>query len=160
LDGYDNKTLIYWAERNGVPATGSSQSTFDAWRAAAMARTDEVMARWSPRKVIVLTPVNRADEPSTGTGSDCYAAIVQYGKDLLTKYPGPTIDIRKELIVRGLSLAGLTPSSDDLTDISNDVCPRSLRFFNGTTYDVLHHSDTGKLVDAMIVQERLTLKQI
>jgi hypothetical protein len=62
-----------------------------------------------------------------GTGTGAYTNITTINSYLAATYLGHYLDVREYLVQSGLSAAGITPSAQDLTDISNDVPPSDLR---------------------------------
>jgi hypothetical protein len=66
---------------------------------------------------------------------------------------GLFLDIRRYLIDYGLAIAGITPTSQDTTDIANDVIPTSL-----LSPDLLHFNNAGYLVIASVIAQIITWK--
>lgn len=62
-------------------------------------------------------------------------------------YPNNYIDIQHELVTRGMSLAGLTPSSEDNQNIAQGFIPMSLM------QDATHMNAKGREVIAKIIHE-------
>ena len=80
------------------------------------------------------------------SGSANYNTVAQLNTDLSNLYPANYIDIRSYLINHGLADAGITPTAQDLIDITNDVVPSSLRI------DTVHLTSKGyQLVSQKII---------
>lgn len=103
------------------------------------------------RKFLVVGIMNSTTEIS-GTGS--WTAITALNNALKREFGFRFIDMRRKLIDNGLAMAGLTPTSQDTTDIANDTIPTQLR----ATGDPLHLNEIAKDVQAQIVYARM--KQI
>jgi hypothetical protein len=86
-------------------------------------------------------------------GTQSYAAILALNAALKKEYGSWFVDMRRKLIDDGMSMAGLTPTSQDLADIANDTIPTSLRIAG----DPLHLNATAKNVQAQVVYDRLKL---
>lgn len=90
------------------------------------------------KQQIVIGITNTADEPR---GSANYDAILRVNSELAAAYPGRYFDAMRYLIDHGLSDAGITPTAQDLTDISKDIIPSSLRIdnthFNAVGYQLI-----------------------
>ena len=68
-------------------------------------------------------------------------------------YGSHYLNVREYLVTNGLSQASITPSAQDLTDISNDTPPTDLR------YDWLHPNAAGYTVIAKYVNQNISLLQ-
>lgn len=68
--------------------------------------------------------------PTTGSDLSARARTIRISLALQKKYPTKFYDIRRFIIDKGLALCGLSPTSQDLTDIANDTVPTSLRVDN------------------------------
>jgi len=82
-----------------------------------------------PKRFIVMGVLNGNYAAETINGSN-WLAIVSLNQQLQAAYPANFFDARRYLIDRGLADAGITPTTQDLTDIANDLVPTSLRFDN------------------------------
>lgn len=126
---------IMWGGRNNPV---SSQIITDANR---------IISSITPNKnYIVLSVLNSSAEPS---GSSAYNNIIAINNALLAEYGERYFDIRAWLIALGLSSAGVTPTSQDLTDIANDVPPDSLR------RDTIHPNVEGCLAISNALKQEL-----
>ena len=74
---------------------------------------------------IVMSVLNSSNEPS---GNATYTAKTGLNSYLASTYGSHYLDIRTYLVQQAIYDAGLTPTAQDLTDISNDVIPTQLRF--------------------------------
>jgi lysophospholipase L1-like esterase len=109
-----NWTTIIWAGFNDY--TNPSQVEANI---ASM-----VASLGSNQHYLVLAVLTGSNELS---GSDGYNDVVAINGVLATTYPSHFFDIREYLVQHGLSDAGITPMTQDLTDIANDTVPSSLR---------------------------------
>jgi len=75
----------------------------------------------------VVMPVINGEFASEYAGASGYLQIFGLEQDLAAAYPGNFLNIRRLLIDRGLSDAGITPTSQDNTDLGHDIVPASLR---------------------------------
>lgn len=96
---------------------------------------------------LVLSVLNSSGEIS---GSSNYNQVAALNTALSTAYGGRYIDIRAYLIQHGLSDAGITPTSQDVLDIANDVIPTSLRV------DSTHLTQAGYVVVAQQVASKIS----
>src|ERR1035437_2659914 len=133
-------TVIIWAGRNNYSATTTVEADI-----ATM-----VASLGSNRHYLIMSVMNGsygANEQIGGTGYNQIQSINTY---LAATYPGHYIDIREYIIQYGLIDAGITPTSQDLTDITNDVPPTSLR------YDSVHLNAAGYTIVARQVANFIT----
>lgn len=131
---------IFWLGRNDFTEPDQvKQSVADC-----VARLDS-----GAKRFLVLGVLN-GDGPSERTGNANYGTIVGLNNDLAVAYPGAFVDIRRRLISEGLRRAGITATAQDLTDLSNDTVPTSLRT------DGIHLNAQGYTVLAEILKEEIT----
>lgn len=129
--------LIVWAGRNNATQTARVLSDIatmlDHQRAAV------------PRS-FVLGILNGAGE---GVGTGVYNAIVSGAASMKQLYGRRFIDVRRYLIDYGLADAGITPTTQDTTDINADIVPTSLRS------DAIHLNAAGYTLVGRFVFDRL-----
>lgn len=122
---YENAPQVLWYGRNNT----GSPATIKADIAASIAFLKPYTKRF------IILGVTNANTPTEYSGQAAYNNIVQLNTDLATLYGARFIDIRRYMIDHGLADAGITPTSQDLLDISRDVPPTSLMVdylhFNG-----------------------------
>ena len=114
-------TPILWAGTNDVIYGGTSANLTANINAATAYLTPYI------KRAIVIGPLNRSDQPS---GSSAYTLISQMETALAANASTNHyvfFNARRYLIDNGLADAGITPTSQDLTDISQDIPPSSLR---------------------------------
>lgn len=137
---HENDTMIIWAGRNnsGSPAVVLSDI---------LAMID----RLKPlnKRVLVLSVCNGLNE---GTGTGAYNNIAAVNKELARHFGDQFIDVRRYLIDFGLAEAGITPTSQDTTDVAADTVPASLR------YDSVHLIAAGYTVIANLIARVLRAK--
>jgi len=140
---------IIWAGRNSMQTDISASNPGNS--AAAKAVAAMVANIKSHVKRFIIFPVtNGLDE---GVGSSIYPSIRAHEDYLAATYPDNFLNIRRVLIDRGLEMAGITPTAQDITDRNNDTIPASLRT------DYIHHTSAAyKLVIAPAVVEFLNEK--
>jgi lysophospholipase L1-like esterase len=111
--------LVIWAGRNNL-----TDPTAVLRDVAAMA------ARTITGKFLVLSVLNAGLSAAEVRNAANWVNIKQINDGLAAAYGQRYIDIRRYLIDNGLTDAGITPTAQDTTDISNDVVPASLRSDN------------------------------
>lgn len=102
------------------------------------------------KRVLVATPRCHQDD----AGSSAYEAVITIGRLLKAIFGEDCVDMRSFLINDALGVLGMTPTAQDLTDISNDVTPTSL------TADGLHSNDDGHRAEAWLFERILTARSI
>ncbi|MGE5501240.1 MAG: SGNH/GDSL hydrolase family protein [Ignavibacteriales bacterium] len=138
---HNNWLTIIEAGRNDILTSG--QATVTANIAAMVAHLQAVNKRY-----LVVSIFNTSGEPS---GSAAYNTITACNAALAATYGSSYLDVRGWMIANGLAAAGLTATTQDNTDIANDVVPTSLRI----TSDTLHHNDYGTTAFAACVQNAI-----
>jgi len=98
---------------------------------------------------LIVGVTNGSTEAS---GSAGYNNVVALNRALAEIYGDRFIDIRGYLINRGLADAGLTPTSQDNTDLASDIVPTSLRS------DTLHLNAVANPLIKNLVVNRLNYK--
>jgi lysophospholipase L1-like esterase len=131
--------IVIWSGRNNYTAT--SQVLTDI---------ASMIAAIAPSSQFLILSVINGDNGSEYAGSPNYAAIAELNSDLQAAYPDNFLDIRKLLVTDGLSFEDVTPTSQDLLDITDDIPPASLRA------DTLHLNAKG--YDFVANQVHLWLK--
>lgn len=137
----DEYLRVLWVGRNNYPkatALDPIAAQVDAYRL-------------SRQSFLLLSVCNTTDET---VGSPGHTEVLALNEELLAYAPREYVDVRGRLIREGLSLAGLTPTPDDVTDIANDCIPRQL------LSDGLHTNLAGRLAIAQIVQDELTTRSL
>jgi hypothetical protein len=109
---YAWRRAVIWVGRNNYPRTGVP------------ADVAEIVAANKTGKYLVMSVLNMASEPS---GSPAYNDIAACNAVFAATYGARYLDVRAYLIAHGLTDAGITPTTQDLADIGNDVVPTSLR---------------------------------
>lgn len=105
---------------------------------------DGMVAKINHDKFLILGETySIGSDYAEGTGNRNKVDTVN--SDLLTKYPDNFIDIQAELIDKGLTLEGITPTSADTENISNGFIPDSLMF------DSVHPNQYGREAIAKII---------
>lgn len=136
------KTAIFWVGRNNQFWNKPEPIFRDI---AAMINYLNV----SLKRSIVISLCNTAAEPK---GSSMYNAMLDINSRLAQTYGDKFIDIRAYLISKGLSDAGIAPTTQDVTDISKDVIPASLRS------DDTHLNATGYMLVGKYIAKQLKNK--
>jgi lysophospholipase L1-like esterase len=129
-------TVILWEGRNNSGSVSQVESDIAA-----------SVAALPSNRYLILSVENGASE---GTGTGTYTNITTINSYLAATYPGHYLDTREYLVQHGLTDAGITPTSQDTTDISNDIPPTSLRADN------IHLNDAGYKVVAAQVAKWIT----
>jgi hypothetical protein len=132
-----NDIQILWYGRNNHTATARVLSDIEA--------SVQYLTPAAPR-FLVLAVCNGLNE---GTGTATHTSITGLNAQLLAKYGRRFVDIRSYLIKYGLADAGITPTSQDTTDMAADTIPASLRV------DSVHFTAAGYTVVGNLVAKRL-----
>lgn len=111
--------VVIWAGRNNYTDPVTVKADIAA-----------MVASLGHTRYLVMGVINGNYPPGENVGGSGYNTIVGLNADLATLYGTRFIDIRSYLISSGLADAGITPTSQDLTDIANDIVPLSLRADN------------------------------
>lgn len=119
-----NDVWIIWIGQNGPSETRAHTD------AAAMIQHMQALEK---RFLVIPKP--------TSTDADDSAWFELYGRRVVMA--------RKYLVDYGLEDAGITPTAQDLTDISNGVVPTSLR------YDAVHWTADGYTILANLIHKRM-----
>lgn len=80
-------------------------------------------ARAKNRRIVVVGILNGRDE---GIGTENYTKIVSCNSKLAALYPNEFFDVRRPFIDNGLTLAGITPTTQDTAAIALDKPPPSI----------------------------------
>lgn len=134
---YGDLTHIFWAGTNNI--TEEEQILGDI---ATM--VEHITAL--DRRYLVLGPLNREAETA---GTPNHGHVVAIEAALQRSHGRRFVGVRRWLIDYGLTAAGLTPTTQDLADIANDVIPSQLRTDN------VHLNATGYGLVAELVATRL-----
>ena len=106
--------------------------------------TDLMVRHLATNRYIVIGPTNTLGEPS---GTANHDTIVQLATWLKARHGTKFLDIRRAMIDYGLVVMGLTPTTQDLADITNDTIPTQLHLVltagPPATYDTIHFSPAG-----------------
>ena len=130
--------LVLWCGRNNV----SDLATVRDLIGLAIERGIETQVR----RYLIVGVTNGTTE---GVGTSNHTAIVKHNSLLKARYGQFFLDIRRGLIDRGLTLAGLTPTAGDVTDIAADRIPGQLMA------DSLHMNSLGYLAVSELIAEKL-----
>lgn len=133
----EKRTVVLWLGRNNASATDTIISD-------ALAVIDRLTPT-APR-VLVLSIINGNGET---TGSGAWSNITATNTKLSRIFGGNYIDVRRYLIDYGLAEAGITPTSQDTTDVAGDTVPASLR------YDGIHLNAAGYTVVGNLIAKAL-----
>ncbi|NKR24029.1 hypothetical protein GS479_01335 [Rhodococcus hoagii] len=102
--------------------------------------------RTQVKKYLIWGVINGTDEPR---GHARHTAITAYNTALAADHGERFYDVRRDFIDRGLTLAGIAPTSQDTTNIGNDCPPPSLMA------DAIHPNAAGYKVLATLIAEKL-----
>ncbi|MFG1206995.1 SGNH/GDSL hydrolase family protein [Xanthobacter flavus] len=136
---FESDTAIIWAGRNNAVA--------NTVRNDVIAMVD----RLKPlnKRVLVVSVCNGSGETS---GTSAYRNIAAVNAELARYFGDQFVDVRRYLIDFGLAEAGITPTSQDTSDIAGDTIPVSLR------YDGVHLLGPGYTVEANLLNRVLRAK--
>lgn len=130
---------IIWAGANDID-NGDEAATI-AYIGAMVER-----ARANGQAFVVMSVLNPA---YGGDGTAKHQFVIDVNAALAARYGSAFLDVRRYLIDRGLTAAGISPTSGDTTAIADDRIPPSLMF------DDIHLNDTGRGVVAKFVGQFL-----
>jgi len=110
---------VFWAGRNDNWATPDTTLA----NIASMVATVRAAGH---SRFLVMSILN-GSSANEAMGQSRYVQLRAINDALAAAYPSNFFDMRRYLIDSGLAAAGITPTSQDLTDIANDIVPASLR---------------------------------
>jgi len=135
---YSSRGIIFRAGRNN-PDTDVATIVRDY-----KAVREWVYATQARPRFLALPLYNPSDAPVGSAIYNSYKAI----NEAIEKECGPDYyDLRRWLIKNGLSAAGITPTSQDTTDIAADIVPISLRYNGGA--DTTHLTVAARTVEGV-----------
>jgi len=130
--GYTGKVVVIFVGQNGSTFTGLTDYN------ARIAIIDSMIAHIGHNRYVIL---GLSTGTNTSREADDNAMLAKYGNKFL-----PT---RKMLVEQGMTIAGLTPTSQDQTDITAGTVPTSLRS------DSVHLNASGYTALGKIVAEKI-----
>lgn len=130
--------LILWAGRNNAGTLPVVRDLIGL----AIARGIETQVK----RYLIIGVTNGTNE---GKANATYAKIVEHNRLLKARYGKFFYDIRRDLIDRGLSIAGITATTADLASIADDRIPGSLMA------DTLHPNAAGYAVVGQLIAEKV-----
>ena len=89
------------------------------------------------QKQFLVLSVCNGNRQTEGIGSDVYNNIISLNNQLYSTFGNNYVDLRKYMVEQAIYDAKITPTNDDLNDISSDCIPTSLR------YDHIHFNEIG-----------------
>lgn len=112
-------TAIIWSGRNNGLST----------RSAVVATRDDILSmavKLTPldKRFLVMSVLNGAGE-TTGTGA--FNQFAAFNAELQATFGDRFVDVRSYLVNFGLADAGITPTTQDNTDVAGNTVPASLR---------------------------------
>ncbi|UXM92576.1 hypothetical protein [Paenarthrobacter sp. JL.01a] len=129
---YQDSWPIIWTGRNDIGA-----GVFRVPKADIIADMKKMLG-WSrqPARALVLSVLPRADQDTAGTAAR--AILDELNDALRTEFPGAWWDVAAFLRTdTAFTIAGVTKTAQDITDISNGLTPTSFRS------DIVHLNATG-----------------
>lgn len=126
--GYTGKVVIIFVGQNGATFTGLTDYN------ARMAIIDSMVGHIGHNRYVIL---GLSTGTNTSREADDNAMLARYGNKFF-----PT---RKMLVEQGLTIAGLTPTTQDQTDIAAGTVPTSLRS-DGVHLNASGYTALGKMV--------------
>lgn len=139
-----NHIVVFMAGKNDLSFNASSTENV-------LSSYNNVASSHNSKKFILLGVTNSANE-SYLPGTTLRATVETINNTLAVDYPNNFIDIQAELIARGLTLEGITPTSQDIENINNGFIPNSLMA------DPVHLNEYGREAVAKILNEWLLEK--
>lgn len=131
---YTGKVVIIWVGQNG--STFGIETGVDA----RMTIIDSMIAHIPHKRYVVIGMSSGND--STRDDDDA-AMLAHYGNQFLP--------IRKLMVRDGLTIAGITATEQDTTDIGNGKVPTSLRLAT----DNLHYNNSGNTVAGKLLADKI-----
>jgi len=117
----------YWPRATVICSGRNNYSARTTVRDDILAMVDSMIARVPSLLVLSVINGNYAAERQGGAQ---YDQIIALNETLAATFGSHYLDWRRYVIDFGLSEAGITPTSQDLTDIADDIVPASLRADN------------------------------
>lgn len=142
MSNYKNGILVIWAGTNNKPYINNTPTSEKNEVFNVIKRIKNMINFSNATKYIVV-----------GMTSKSYMSqIVDINKLMSNEFGSNFLDLRTNILTDGLQLAGLTPTSQDATDISNGEIPVSLRS------DEVHFNDKGyELIGNYVYEHGKTL---
>lgn len=125
--------VIIWVGQNGAKVGNDTSIS------ARMAIIDSMIAHIQHKRYVVL---GLSSGTESGRAAEDSAMLAKYGNKFF-----PT---RKMLVEQGMTIAGLTPTTQDQTDIAAGTVPTSLRS-DGVHLNASGYTALGKMIAAKIV---------
>lgn len=145
----DNQALVRDAIL--IVCTGTNSRADPVGNLAAWKAIDNMMRAYF-KSAFFVAPRNQSNET---TGSANHTAILK-GERLGRQFFGPRwLDLRRYLIDDALSIAGLTPTSQDIADSANDVIPNTFRSDSLHTFTV-----AGQAAEASFILSSLRARSV
>lgn len=142
----DSRVIIAWLGRNNY--TDTTQLFADV---------ESVFRRFGEQRLVLMSVLNGdyPNERASATSPTGYNAIRLIENTLGEKYPRHFLNIRRKMIDLGLGMLGITPTSQDLTDIADDTVPQSLRGDNVHPTTACYQQVIAPLVNAHLIERGL-----
>lgn len=127
-DGLRSRIQVFWV--------GYNNGVLDNWEPATvlddLAEMIDAIVPYRKR-FLVMSVINGS---GSGIGTTNYNRIIALNTALASAYPNNYLDIRADIIANGLSFNSISPTTQDLADIAQDVPPNSLRidFLHGNAF--------------------------
>lgn len=141
-----NHVVLIWVGKNDQTSAG------DPWyKKGVLSNIKGMVDTIKHDKYIILGDTNDTSDAQK-IGTNWYTRIIGLNAELEMRYPNNFIDIRKKLILDGLTDAEITPTADDLAWIENGCIPTSLMA------DDTHPNDVCKKLIARYVYQFMQSK--
>lgn len=134
-----NHCLVFMAGKNDL--------SFNAAGTENVLASYEAAAEYQNSVKYVLLGVTNSVSENYLPGTTLRTSVETINTQLAAKYPNNFIDVQAELISRGLTLEGITPTAQDQQNISNGFIPDSLMA------DTVHINEYGREAIAKILNE-------
>lgn len=139
---YKDRVLVIWPGRNNLYAQSGDLRNV-------IRDVDTIVGSLTPyrHRCVVLADLTTVAETS---GTTNYNLIVASNADRAVRYGAWYYDVRRDFIDQGLTLAGITPTSGDLSAIAADTVPPSLMNVAGDHPNAAGYTVAGTLIAQFI----------
>lgn len=143
INDYFDATAIIWTGTNSLRDPTQTKADIAG-----------IVAQLRHERFVVIPPINRDSGASMYVGGTDWVFMHDLENELAALYPRNFLNIRRMLIDRGLTDAGMTADAQDTTNIANDVIPYNLRL----AADTVHPNQTGHNQVAQYIYDFITPK--
>lgn len=144
--------VVAWFGKNDIGSAG------DATISGVLGNYKAIADYLGHDKFLFLGETYSMDKTTYAEGSTYRTRADGITNGLKEAYPNNSIDIQTELINRGLSICGLTPTAEDTEWMNLGFIPPQLMVYGTDKNDTVHPNDYGRQAIGKIIHEFMTEK--